>query len=187
MVGYIQYVLVGLVRELGGEDAVTAVCQKAGLTTAPSFRIDTDYSDSECLALIKATGEHFQLTNEQLYAAYADGFILAAKSQFPKFFAMASSAKDFLRRQPRIHQTLASSIRDADTRQQVGAKFELVEDGEQLVVRYHSKNGLCGLYEALFQRLLEEYGETGSMTHHRCQHRGHDYCEFFLQFDREAA
>lgn len=183
MLGYIQYVLVNSVRELGGEEALVAVAQKAGLKALPSFRIDTDYDNAQCLALIKATGEHFGLDDKALYALYADCFIKASRQQFPLFYDMAESAYDFLRRQPRIHQTLASSVVDHSTKKAVASKFELLEEQGRFWVNYRSDNALCGLYEALFYRLLEEYGETGRLEHRRCVHRGDELCQFELFFD----
>ncbi|WP_115719091.1 heme NO-binding domain-containing protein [Gallaecimonas mangrovi] len=187
MLGYIHYVLVNTVRELGGDDAVEAVAQQAGLETMPDFRIDSNYDDKECLALIGATGEYFGLDEKALCALYADRFIEASKQQFPLFYQLSSSTRDFLYRQPRIHSTFAASIADASTRKGVGSKFEMHEHDGGLRVIYRSPNALCALYEALFYRLLKEYGESGRLIHKRCAHKGDSHCEFQLYFDQDPS
>lgn len=186
MVGYIQYVLVNTIRHLGGDAALDAVAARLGLAQLPEFRIDSDYDNAQCLAMIEATGAHFGLDRPALFRLYADQFIVASRRQFPFFYDMAESAEDFLRRQPRIHKTLASSIQDKGTRERVTQKFELLEGSVPMRVRYYSPNKLCGLYEALFYRLLDEYGQSGHLSHDRCQHRGDSYCEFSLYFSGES-
>lgn len=181
MIGLIQKVLMDLVRDQGGEQAVQAVCARAGVDPATGFRIDTDYADIECLALMEATGDYFGLDETTLYQRYADHFIVASRRLFPMFYQMSGSAREFLQRQPRVHATLASSLRNEESRERVRDKFAVDEDGDALMVTYSSPNRLCGLYEALFQRLLAEYGETGTFEIKACQKQGADACRFCLR------
>ena len=102
---------------------------------------------------------------------------------FPTFYQLAPNARDFLRRQPAIHGGLATALQDAEARSRVVDKFDLREDGPDLVVDYVSPNRLCGLYHALFERILDEYGETGDLSVEKCRKRGDDCCRFRLSFE----
>lgn len=186
MIGVIQRVLMDVVREHGGESAVTTVINRAGLAEEPDFRIDRDYDDAECLRLIEATAGHFDLSETELYRIYADRFIRESRQRFPMFYQMSSNAREFLERQPRIHSTLAASLRTEASRDRVRDKFDVRADGADLQVVYRSPNRLCGLYEALFYRLLEEFGETGTLEVKACQKRGDAACEFCLKMDGPA-
>ncbi|PAV25299.1 hypothetical protein CF392_11740 [Tamilnaduibacter salinus] len=183
MIGLIQRVLVQVIEDQGGEAARDAICEQAGLRERPDFRIDQDYDDNECLALIQATADHFQLSEDDLFRLYADYFIRITRQQFPMFYEMSGSAREFLERQPRIHSTLAASLRDESSRARVRDKFDAWHDGESIHVLYRSPNRLCGLYEALFYRLLEEFGERGHLSVKACQKRGDEACEFCLALE----
>lgn len=180
MIGLIQKVLIDLVRDQGGDEAVQAICRRADVPPEREFRIDTDYDDAECLRLIEATGDHFGLDEQTVYRLYADRFIRESRALFPMFYQMSPSARDFLKRQPKVHATLASSLRSEESRDRVRDKFSIEEVGDTLVVTYRSPNRLCGLYEALFERLLEEYGETGRFEVTSCQKHGDPVCTFCL-------
>lgn len=180
MIGLIQRVLIQVIEDQGGDEALDAICQTVGLSERPDFRIDQDYDDDECLALIQATADHFQLSEETLFRLYADHFIRITRRQFPMFYDMSNSAREFLERQPRIHSTLAASLRDESSRARVRDKFDAWQEGEHIHVLYRSSNRLCGLYEALFYRLLDEFGESGHLSVKACQKRGDAACEFCL-------
>lgn len=181
MIGFIQKVLVGIIREEGGEDALATICQRAGIEGIPDFRIDQDYPDDECLRMIEETGRYFGLDETALYQLYADRFVRQSRERFPMFYTMAGSAREFLERQPRVHTVLASGLREKTSRDRVRDKFEIESSGDDLLVIYRSPNRLCGLYEALFNRILEEFGDTGSMDILACQKRGDDACRFCLR------
>lgn len=181
MIGLIQKILLELVEREGGAKALADVTRRAGLAEVPDFRIDTDYPDDECLRLIEATQAVFGLDEEALYRLYADAFIVESRRLFPMFYRMSPTARDFLERQPRVHDTLASSLRNEASRERVRDKFAIRREGEDLVVTYGSPNRLCGLYEALFDRLLQEYGEAGELSVRTCQKRGDPVCTFCLR------
>ena len=181
MIGYIQKVLVDTIRAEGGDEALATICQRAGVEGIPDFRIDQDYPDDECLRMIAETGAYFGLDEDSLFQLYADRFIRESWERFPMLYEMAGSARDFLERQPRVHTVLAAGLRGEESRDRVRDKFDIERDGDDLMVTYRSPNRLCGLYEALFNRVLEEFGDTGSMEILACQKRGDDACRFCLK------
>lgn len=184
MIGLIQKVLMDLVQEQGGEDAVTAILHAVGLPQDHQFRMDSDYDDGQCLRLVEATAAYFKLDEATLYRLYADAFIRESRIRFPTFYQMAPNARDFLRRQPAVHAGLATALQDADARSRVVDKFAVRDDGNDLLVDYISPNRLCALYRALFERVLDEYGEEGALAVECCRKRGDDCCRFRLTFGR---
>lgn len=184
MIGLIQKVLVDTIREQGGETALQSIAASSGVSLESEFRIDRDYSDDDCQRLIAATAQQFDLSEEDLYRLYADRFVQASRQLFPRFYQMAGSAREFIERQPRIHATLASSLSSEESRGRVRDKFEVEECGNDLLVTYRSPNRLCGLYQALYQRILQEYGETGGFEVRSCQKRGDAACVFCLTMER---
>lgn len=183
MIGYIQKVLVDVIRSQGGDDALTEIARRAGVQPLPDYRIDRDYPDDECLRLVAETGAYFGLEEAALYRLYADHFVQDSRRLFPRFYDMAGSARDFLARQPRIHTVLASGLRAEESREKVRDKFEIEDTGGDLRVTYRSPNRLCGLYEALFERILQEFGESGQLQVEACQRRGDEACRFCLKIE----
>lgn len=187
MIGLIQKVLVDTIREQGGESALQKIAADAGVTLHEAFRIDRDYPDDECLRLIAATASYFKMDEDSLYQLYADRFVRTSRTLFPRFYQMAASAREFIERQPRIHAILASSLASEESRGRVRDKFEVAPCGDDLLVNYRSPNRLCGLYKALYQRILAEYGDTGSFEIQRCQKRGDPVCTFCLKMEPRDA
>lgn len=187
MIGLIQRVLIDHIESTLGEAAMRQLAVDAGIEHL-GRRIDTDYDDAECLRLFDAAGEALGLDQEALMALYADIFVKWTLVHYPMFFQMADSAQAFLARQPAIHASMGAGIRDAQLRARVNDKFRIVEQHPgRLVVEYRSDNGLCGLYRALFRRLLEHYGERGLCEETGCMHRGDACCRFVMHFEERAA
>ncbi|WIX31901.1 heme NO-binding domain-containing protein [Salinicola sp. JS01] len=187
MIGLIQRVLIDHIEATQGEAAMRQLAAAAGVEE-PGRRIDTDYDDAECLRLFEAAGQVLGLDREALMALYADIFVKWTLVHYPMFFQMADSAQAFLARQPAIHASMGAGIRDAQLRARVNDKFRIVEQrAGRLVVEYRSDNGLCGLYRALFQRLLDHYEERGLCEEACCMHRGDTCCRFVMHFEERPA
>lgn len=163
MIGLVQKVLVDLVREAGGEPALQAMFDRAGVLRDWYFRIDTPYPDEEFLRLFEACGEVLELSRDELMEAYADAFSRDTLARFPAFFRMARDSREFLRRQPTIHNTFATGLVDPEERRRVRDKFSVEDrpDGS-IVTTYRSKNGLHAFYVALARRVVEHYGDEAS-------------------------
>lgn len=186
MIGVIQRVLVDLVRERRGEAGAARFLADAGLAADFQFRIDTDYDDAQCLALFAAAGRVLDLPQGALFEAYADIFVRRSRVMFPAFYSLARSSREFLRRQPAIHNSFAAGLRDEAARRHVTDKFSIAEDGADLVTTYRSANGLCGLYRALATRVIADYGEEAEITDELCVARGDAHCRLRLHWTRVA-
>lgn len=164
MVGIIQKVLMDLVAEDGGPEAVAAVRTAAGVPEDRIFRLGVNYDDAECRRLFEAAAEHLGLEEEAFWERYADAFLRDALRRWPTWFAMSPTAQAFLARQPVIHNCFAAGLRDPHERRAVADKFLLEENvpGE-LVLTYRSPNRLSALYVALARRVLAHYGEQAEI------------------------
>lgn len=162
MIGLIQLVLLDLVEKAGGADKLTEVRRRGGLPDDFEFRIDTDYPDEQARALIGHACDVLGLTPQQAYDAYAVHFLKEVQVRFPVFFTMSPTARDFLKRQPAIHNSMGSGVTGGDSR--LGDKFSVTETDAGLITHYRSENRLAALYMSLARALLEHYGEDAEVT-----------------------
>ncbi|SEO42443.1 heme NO-binding domain-containing protein [Aquisalimonas asiatica] len=186
MIGLIQHTLLVLLEKEGGTALKQRILTDCGLDPETYFPIHQDFSDTECAALITAAAMNMRVDEQTLWGLYADHFLEEAKAIFPRFFELAPSARDFLLRQPTIHCAFGAGLRDPQAREQVRDKFQITEDGGDLIVRYRSHLQLCQLYGALAERVLRLYDQPGSVEELQCRHQGHEACTFHISFNRDT-
>ena len=95
---------------------------------------------------------------------------------------MSKSAREFLQRQPKIHNGFATGVRDQKAGQAINDKFEIehIEDG--ITVHYRSPNQLCGLYMALARCLMKHYGDEAAIEETKCLKQGDSECEIRIRW-----
>jgi hypothetical protein len=184
MVGVIHRVLFQLVDSLGGREAVDRVRQLADVPADREFKMQVPYDDAEWRRLMRATCEVLEVTPEQALEAYAGFFLKDALTRWPMWFRMSANSRQFLARQPSIHNSLSAGLLDPSERQAVSDKFHVEVDGERIVTRYHSPNQLCGLYKALARGVIEHYGDAAVITERGCMLRGDPECEITVEWTR---
>lgn len=182
MVGLIQKLLFDLVESAGGTEAAVDVKRRADVPEDKEFRMDEAYDDEEWRRLLAATCDVLNVTQEQAEEAYADIFIKDALRRWPMWFQMSNSAREFLERQPRIHNGFATGVQDSEARKSINGKFQLEKHNGELVVHYRSPNQLCGLYKALAHRVSDHYGEKASIEETRCLKQGDPECEIHISW-----
>lgn len=182
VVGLIQKVLLDMVEAVGGSDAVAEVKTRAGVEPERRFRMDTVYADDEWRRLLEAACAVLGVSEDAALDVYAKHFLRDARARWPIWFEMSQSARQFLLRQPTIHNTFATGVRDADARRGIRDKFRLEELERELVAHYRSPNELCGLYKALAREVLQHYSEQAAIEEPRCTKRGDDECEIHIRW-----
>ncbi|MCH7839448.1 MAG: heme NO-binding domain-containing protein [Planctomycetes bacterium] len=182
MVGLIQKLLIDLVESAGGAEAVVHVKRLAEVPEDKEFRMDEAYDDDEWRRLLAATCEVLNLTPEQAEEAYADFFYKDCVKRWPMWFQMSKSAREFLERQPRIHNGLATGVQDPEARRSINDKFKIEKHNGELVVHYRSPNQLCGLYKALARWIINHYGDKASIEETRCLKQGDPECEIHISW-----
>ena len=160
MIGWIPLTLVRFLDEIGGVERRRLILADAGLDAdAADFRLDTDLPDPACRRIVEAACIRLGVTEQQTFDAFAPFFVAQAARDFPGFFRGIHGVRDFLLRQPAIHNCLAAGLRDPQ-RKAVADKFHVTAVPGGVRVRYNSPNRLARLYVALAQVMALRYGEA---------------------------
>lgn len=185
MIGLIQKVLFDMIEDQAGASALQEFKQRVGLSPEFVFRIDTDYDDAQMHELLQEACKLLQVDADTAFSLYAKYFLAAALELFPAFFRMSHSAREFLARQPAIHNIMASGLRDPERRKIINDKFAMIDHIQgPLEVSYRSENQWCSLFMALAREVAAHYGESVSIEIPDCRKRGAERCTFHLQFVR---
>ncbi len=180
MVGLIHTILFNMVDQLAGHEKTRKIREAAGVASDAEFRIDENYDDAEFRNVLAAAREQLGLTQQQAEAAFAKAFYEDSKERWPTWFAISKSGRDFLKRQPSIHNGFATGVSDPEARPIIRDKFRLEERDDRLIVHYRSPNKLCGVYVELAKLVLAHYNETADIEHVSCQNNGDDACEIHV-------
>ena len=182
MVGLIHKLLFDLIETSAGADSLAEVKRRAEVPGDKVFRMDEVYDDEEWRRIFAATCDVLNITREQAEEVFADFFCEDSLKRWPKWFKMSKNAREFLARQPAIHNGFATGVSDAESRRAITDKFEVNQHDHKLVVRYSSPNKLCGLYMALARRIIDHYGDQAEVSEQRCSKNGDSECEIIIQW-----
>ena len=180
MIGLIQKILLDLVEERAGPEAVMEVKRSAGVPLDRIFRLGEVYSDLERQNLFSAACRVLEADEEQVMELYADVFGRAALIRFSKWFEMSADSREFLERQITIHNVFASGVLDPASRKAVVDKFRIETFDDKIVTHYHSPNKLCSLYKALARWMFTHYGDEAVIQETKCMRRGDEECEIHV-------
>ena len=180
MVGLIQKLLLDLVESAATSDQVAEVKRRAGIPPDMEFRIDETYDDEEWRRLLAATCEVLEITQEQAEEEFADFFFRDMVKRWPTWLQMAKSSREFLERQPLIHNGFATGMQEPAKRDAINDKFRIESADDELVVRYCSPNRLCGLYKALARSVFSYYGDQAAIHETQCLKNGDSACEIHI-------
>jgi hypothetical protein len=170
-----------------GAAAVAEVKRRAGVPVDRVFRLDTVYSDDEWQRLFDAACEVLQVTRAQAMDVYARYFCEDAIERWPTWFRMSRSSRQFLERQPTIHNCFATGVRDPEVRKAVTDKFRIEKLENEIVTHYRSPNHLCDLYEALARWIIQYYGERATIWQARCTLLGDPECEIHVRWEQDGS
>lgn len=160
MIGWVPHVLVSFLDQVGGTAARCAILADAGLDPeAIRFRFDADLPDPACRRIIEAACTRLGVTEVQAFTLFAPHFLACARADFPGFFRGVAGTREFLLRQPAIHNCLAAGLRDPQ-RRAVADKFRIEAKPYGLRVHYNSPNRLAALYVAVAHELAKDYNEA---------------------------
>ena len=103
---------------------------------------------------------------------------------YPAFFAIASSACEFLLTvETRIHELVRATIPNAAPPQLTVTKLR----GNAVEILYASPRHLCVLLRGLAEGTARHYAETLQIEETTCMRRGDDACRFHVGFAAAAA
>ena len=184
MVGLIFKVLMDLVKTAGGDEAVAQVRLRAQVLPEQEYKLNAVYDDGEWRRLVGAACEVLGLTAEQAETAYAEHFLQDSLARWPMWFRMSGNSREFLLRQPAIHNSLAAGVSEEAQRNAIADKFRIETTDDGLITHYRSANGHCGLYKALARGVIAHYGDEATIEEPRCARRGDDECEVHVRWTK---
>ena len=182
MVGVIHQLFFGFVEKNFGKAVVEEVKRKAGLPPGQDYRMDAAYPDDEWRRIVGAAVELSGLPAEQAELAFARYCGEELSQRMGGFFQGCKSAREFLERQPSIHNMMASSVSDPAAKKQIVDKFRLEVGNGETITRYASPNRHCTLYRGLAEWVAEYYRERIEISEPRCQKRGDPECEIHVKY-----
>jgi hypothetical protein len=182
MIGVIHQLFFAFVEKNFGSAAVAEVKRRAGLPAGHEYRMDSAYPDDEWRRILGAAVELSGLDAEKAELAFARYCGEELSVKMAGFFKGCTSTREFLKRQPSIHNMMASSVRDEVARQKIADKFRLEEVNGETVTRYASPNRHCTLYRGLAEWVAEYYKERIEVREPRCQKRGDPECEIRVKY-----
>lgn len=186
MVGLVQKLLFDLIEASAGREALSEVKHRAQVPEDKVFHIGEVYDDDEWRRLFTATCEVLNITPEQAEEVYADFFLKDGLKRWPTWFQMSKNSREFLERQPAIHNSFATGLQDPAARCAMNDKFRLEKSEAELVVHYRSPNRHCGLYKALARWIMKYYGDSGTIEESCCLKKGDPECEIHIRWVQGA-
>ncbi len=163
MLGIIPHTIDEYLKRRVDAQTRAAVLLRAGFQDGKQFRLDTEYGDAECCALVAAIADVTGGATETVFDEIADFFLDWAEQTFPGFFAVAPDTRRFLMMQPEIHNSLACGLRSSGQRK-VAEKFRAVELPDGIRMHYRSSNRLAYFYCALARNLAARRGEIAEIS-----------------------
>jgi len=181
MIGVINRLMFDFVEQNWGSE-MSARFRKESQSENVDFRMDVYYPDVEWQQQLDVAIRLTGLDKEALVWAFGrySGEVLTR--QFSGFITGATSARDVITRQPRIHNTLALSFTEEAHRKTINEKFRLEEFPDHTVVHYVSPNKLCAFYRSLAQWVADSFNETIEIIEPVCMHRGDHECEIHVRY-----
>lgn len=164
-----------------GADTWDALLASAGLDGA--YTSLGNYPDEHLAKLVGAASAALQLPANDVVRWVGQEAMPLLVKKYPGFFAKHQATRPFIMTiNGIIHPEVKKLYPGADT-----PDFALdATSPEVLVMKYFSKRRLCAFAEGLITGAALHFGETVSIRHCTCMHRGDDHCRLELSFSRRA-
>ncbi len=133
-----------------------------------------NYPDEEFNKIVAGAVQVLGAPEATVVSSIAEGAIPLLNERYPDFFAGHVSARTFiLTLNGIIHPEVRKLYPGVDV-----PEFGFTDHGPDgaLEVVYQSKRQLCALAEGFIRGAATRYGETVSIAHERCMHRGDATC-----------
>lgn len=182
MVGLVHELLFAFIKDNLGEEALCEVKKRSNIPLDQTFRLDTYYSDQEWQFILRNTLDIAGLNQDDAETAFASYFGKAVLKEFPGFFAGASSVKEMVLRQPKIHNCIGTGVADPKFRKTITDKFSLEEKENGTIMHYVSTNRHCTLYRSMVDWLAEHYHEQVTIEEPLCLKKGDSECQIHITY-----
>lgn len=183
MMGHINNLVVELVRDALGTDAVTKLFASANLKQR-RYQPEVIYPEAEFQALFRGAQAVFGVDSDAAELTFAEYFMRRSPQMFPAIFEQAGSARGLIERVPTIHRNFPASASQGEFRE----KVRICESTpSRIVLDYESPNRLCLTLRSVAQRCLAYFGEAGAVHETGCQKEGAPHCRIVVEFHERVA
>lgn len=182
MIGLIHTILFDLIVKVSDEKMLENIKNESNVPIDKDFRIDNNYPNEEWQRLLASTMKLLNLTEQEACDAYAQQFHDDSLKRWSMWYEMSKNSKEFLSRQPKIHNQFATGLRSTEERDSVNDKQIVTLEGNILTNIYKSPNKLCILYKSLAQVIASHYNDTIEVTEDKCMHDGDDHCHINIEW-----
>ena len=182
MMGHINNLVVRMVNDKLGEEAVSELFTAAGLERR-EYQPEVIYPEEEFQALFLGAQQVFGVDGESAERAFSEYFMQEVPKMFPAIFELSKSARQLIERVPIIHRNFPAAASQGDYKEKV---FISESTPERLVLEYESPNLLCLTLRCVTEITLEFYGEKGSVYETECQKEGAARCRIVVEFHGET-
>ena len=164
--------------ETQGKDKLDKILERSGFKDI-EIKPEEIYPESDFQKLVSATVEVLGIDANTAQIEFAKYVFPVLKEEFPGYFQTAKDTKTFLKRVPRIHLDLPSTMgSSAETVE----KLKVIKD-EPLTFYYKSPNKLCAFMKQMIKLSAEHYGQKATIEEAKCMLRGDDHCEVSVKLD----
>lgn len=142
-----------------------------------------NYPDEHLFKLVMAASAALNKPPADIVRWFGAKAMPLLAKKYPPLFARHTSARPFI-------LTLNSIIHPEVRKLYPGADvpdFDFdATSPDTLVMHYRSKRKLCALAEGLVEGAAEHFGESATIHHPQCMHRGDACCRLDLSFHRKV-
>jgi hypothetical protein len=180
MKGIIFNLLEEVITQEFGEDTWDQLPDTAQVDGA--FTSLGTYPDADLFKLVAAASGRLNQPPQAIVRWFGTKAIPLLAGKYPAFFEKHQSTRPFLLTlNGIIHPEVLKLYPGADT-----PDFDFdTSSPEVLVMDYYSKRKLCSLAEGLVDGAAAHFGETVTIRHPLCMHRGDARCRLELSFDKK--
>jgi hypothetical protein len=142
-----------------------------------------NYPDADLFKLVGAASAALKLPPEAIVKWFGKEMLPLLAGHYPQLFTPHKTSRAFiLTLNNVIHPEVKKLYPGADT-----PDFDFdANSPDVLVMHYRSKRKLCALAEGLVEGAAAHYGETATIHHPECMHRGAEHCRLELRFSPKS-
>lgn len=184
MMGLIHVVFFNRIRAKFGQEKLNEVLTSANIPLDNEYHIHEHYSDQQWQQLVANSTKVLNLSAEQLLDEFTDEFSNDALRRFPKIVAASNNSFEFLLRQPAIHNSFAAGVRDPKLSREIKDKFNVIQNGDTIILYYRSRNKLCLLYKKLANWWIQYFKDSAQIVEKTCMNHGDNQCEIHVEYSK---
>jgi len=165
-----------------GPDTWERIIEASGVSGA--YTTLGNYPDEQFSKIVAGAAKVLGAPEATIISSIGEGAMPLLSERYPDFFAGHESARTFvLTLNEIIHPEVRKLYPGVDV-----PEFQFTDGGPdgELEVVYQSRRRLCALAEGFIRGAATRFGETVTISHPRCMHRGDPSCTIGCTFRAQS-